>query len=87
MASARTVEIRELILRCIDNLISARAHNIRSGWKSIFTVFSLAAMSSDEGIAQFAFDMTDHLFRNHFDLLIFDFVDLVNCLLGFAENR
>ena len=58
-----------------------------TGWKSIFTVFSLAAASSDEGIAQFAFDMTDHLFRNHFDLLIFDFVDLVNCLLGFAENR
>lgn len=87
MASARSTEIRELILRCIDNIISARAHNIRSGWKSIFTVFALASQSADEGIAQFAFDMTDHLFRTHFDLLVFDFVDVVNCLLSFAENR
>jgi hypothetical protein len=31
--------------------------------------------------------MTDQLFRNSFELLVFDFVDLVNCLLSFAENR
>lgn len=86
MANSRSPEIRELILRCIDNLIMARAHNIRSGWKSIFTVFSLGSTSTDEGIAQFAFDMTDHIFRDHFDLLVFDFVDLVNCLLSFAEG-
>jgi brefeldin A-inhibited guanine nucleotide-exchange protein len=87
MGQSRSTEIRELLLRCIDNLIMVRAHNIRSGWKSIFTVFSLAASSPDEGISQFAFDMADHLFRNHFDLLIFDFVDLVNCLLCFADGH
>jgi len=86
MGNSKFTEIRELILRCIDNLILARAHNIRSGWKSIFTVFSLGSTSIDEGIAQFAFDMTDHIFRDHFDLLVFDFVDLVNCLLSFAEG-
>ena len=86
MAASKSIEVRELILRCIDNLISARAHNIRSGWKSIFSVFSLAAASSDEGLCQFAFDITDQLFRTQFNLLVFDFVDLVNCLLVFAEN-
>jgi len=86
MAASRSIEVRELILRCLDNLISARAHNIRSGWKSMFAVFSLAAASSDEGLCQFAFDMIDQLFRTSFHLLVFDFVDLVHCLLVFAEN-
>ncbi|KAM3577769.1 hypothetical protein VYU27_000313 [Nannochloropsis oceanica] len=86
MAASRSIEVRELILRCLDNLISVRAHNIRSGWKSMFAVFSLAASSSDEGLCQFAFDMIDQLYRTSFHLLVFDFVDLVRCLLVFSEN-
>eukprot|EP00957_Ditylum_brightwellii_P178076 13564188-Ditylum_brightwellii.AAC.1 len=31
-ASSRN-DIRELILRCVDNMIRALAHNLRSGWK------------------------------------------------------
>ncbi|EWM27144.1 brefeldin a-inhibited guanine nucleotide-exchange protein 1 [Nannochloropsis gaditana] len=86
MATSRSIEIRELILRCLDNLISVRAHNIRSGWRSMFAVFSIAASSPDEGLCQFAFDIVDQLFRAHFQFLVFDFVDLVHCLLAFAEN-
>lgn len=81
------MEIKELILRCIDNVISARCQNIRSGWKSIFTVFSFAAPSPEESISNFAFDILDQLFRNNFELLVFDFTDLVNCFLSFAEGQ
>jgi brefeldin A-inhibited guanine nucleotide-exchange protein len=40
-------KIRDMIVRCLANMIRARAHNIKSGWKSIFKVFTLAATDQD----------------------------------------
>jgi len=41
------LKIRELVVRCLSQMILARAVNIRSGWKSMFVVFSSAAADTD----------------------------------------
>jgi Domain of unknown function (DUF1981) len=85
-AQSRRVEIREFVLRCVDNLIAARRDNIRSGWKSIFAVLATAARDSDASITQLAWSMLDGLVTRHMASLTYDFLDLTKCLLAFVEG-
>jgi hypothetical protein len=39
----QAVEIRELIIRCLSQMVLARVNNVKSGWKSVFMVFTTAA--------------------------------------------
>ncbi len=86
MAKSKSNEIKELILRCLDIMIKACAQNIRSGWRSIFAIFSVAAASESRDIAGIAFELTERLTTHHFNLLIFDFVELMNCLVSFVAG-
>jgi brefeldin A-inhibited guanine nucleotide-exchange protein len=39
--------IRDLVIRCLNQMIAARSNNIRSGWKTILNVFVEAAKDTD----------------------------------------
>jgi len=47
-----------MVVRCIAQMVNSHAHNIRSGWKNIFSVFRLAASDHDEGTVELAFQTT-----------------------------
>lgn len=83
MTHCKAIEIKDLVLRCIDIMILACASNIRSGWKSIFAIFEVATRESTE-IATIAFNITERLINKNFDLLVYDFVELINCLVAFV---
>lgn len=38
MQKSNSTEIRELIVRCISQMVLSRVNNIKSGWKSVFMV-------------------------------------------------
>lgn len=38
MRHSRALEIRELIIRCVSQMVLARVANVKSGWKSMFMV-------------------------------------------------
>lgn len=38
MQKSNSVEIRELIVRCLSQMILSRVGNVKSGWKSVFMV-------------------------------------------------
>ena len=38
MQKSNTTEIRELIVRCISQMVLSRVSNVKSGWKSVFMV-------------------------------------------------
>ena len=80
---SKSREIKDLIVHCIDNMILACAGNIRSGWKSIFSIFE-AASHDEIDIARQALAITDRLVLNNFDLLVNDFVELINCLVAYV---
>jgi len=88
MESANSREdVRELILRCVDNLIRALAKNIRSGWKTIFGILSLSARDSKVGIAKLGLEILHRLFDEHLDQLctsVEDFVGLCRTSLSFV---
>jgi hypothetical protein len=56
--TSRSPTIRDMVVRCIAQMVNSQAHNIRSGWKNIFSVFHLAASDQDEAIVELAFHTT-----------------------------
>ena len=43
MANSTSATVKDMILRCLIQMIQARGDNIRSGWKTMFGVFTVAA--------------------------------------------
>ena len=43
MRQSHATEIRELIIRCMSQMVLGQVSNIKSGWKSMFMVFTTAA--------------------------------------------
>ena len=43
MANSSSVTVKDMVLRCLIQMIQARGENIRSGWKTMFGVFTFAA--------------------------------------------
>ena len=43
IANSSAVAVKDMVLRCLIQMIQARGENIRSGWKTMFGAFSVAA--------------------------------------------
>lgn len=82
--------IRDMVVRCIAQMVNSQAPNIKSGWKNIFSVFHLAASDQDEAIVDLAFQTTGKiitdLYEKQFQAMIDSFQDAVKCLSEFACN-
>ncbi|XP_048583059.1 brefeldin A-inhibited guanine nucleotide-exchange protein 1 isoform X2 [Nematostella vectensis] len=86
MKKNRSATIRDMVVRCVANMVHSQAHNIKSGWKNVFSVFHLAASDVDEGIVELAFQTTATIFEKYFSATIDSFQDAVKCLSEFACN-
>ena len=65
---SRSPTIRDMVVRCVAQMVNSQAANIKSGWKNIFSVFHLAASDHEEGIVELAFQTTGKIickFYNH----------------------
>ncbi|EAT34779.1 AAEL013012-PA, partial [Aedes aegypti] len=82
--------IRDMVVRCVAQMVNSQAHNIKSGWKNIFSVFHLAAGDHDGSIVELAFLTTGKiitdLYQSQFPIMIDSFQDAVKCLSEFACN-
>lgn len=90
MRQSPSTEIRELIIRCMSQMVLARVCNIKSGWKSMFMVFTTAAADEQRGIVVLAFETIERIIREHFvhitDTDATAFTDCVNCLIAFTNS-
>jgi hypothetical protein len=67
--ACRSPTIRDMVVRCVAQMVNSQAASIKSGWKNIFSVFHLAASDHDEGIVELAFQTTGKIIcrqRFHF---------------------
>ncbi|KAJ3660967.1 hypothetical protein Zmor_005393 [Zophobas morio] len=82
--------IRDMVVRCVAQMVNSQASNIKSGWKNIFSVFHLAASDQEEAIVELAFQTTGkiitELYDKQFPAMIDSFQDAVRCLSEFACN-
>nr|GEW39325.1 brefeldin A-inhibited guanine nucleotide-exchange protein 2-like [Tanacetum cinerariifolium] len=91
MRKSGAVEIRELIIRCISQMVQSRVSNVKSGWKSMFMVFTTAAYDDQRNIVLLAFEMIEKIVRDYFPYITETetntFTDCVNCLIAFTSSR
>ena len=91
MRQSPDVEIRELIIRCVSQMVQARVEHIKSGWKSMFMVFTTAAADEKSQIVVLAFQTIERIIREHFHYIIetdtVAFTDCVNCLVAFTNSE
>ncbi|KAK4433109.1 Brefeldin A-inhibited guanine nucleotide-exchange protein 5 [Sesamum alatum] len=88
MRSGRNESIRRRILGCIVEMIRSKVGSIKSGWRSVFMIFTTAADDDLEAIVESAFENVEQVILEQFDQIIGDcFMDCVNCLIRFANNR
>ena len=91
MRNSPEVPIRELIIRCMSQMVAARVGNIKSGWKSMFMVFTTAANDTQRSIVVLAFETIERIMRQHFNHIVETdssaFTDCVNCLVAFTNSR
>lgn len=78
------------VCRCCSQMVFARVNNVKSGWKSMFMVFTTAASDERQTIVRMAFDTIEKIVRDYFDFIteteITTFTDCVNCLIAFTNN-
>ncbi|KAL3536935.1 hypothetical protein ACH5RR_000301 [Cinchona calisaya] len=91
MRKSSAVEIRELIIRCVSQMVLSRVNNVKSGWKSMFMVFTTAAQDERKNIVLLAFEIIEKIVRDYFPYITetdtTTFTDCVNCLIAFTNNR
>uniref|UniRef100_A0A6I8RJ48 ADP ribosylation factor guanine nucleotide exchange factor 2 n=1 Tax=Xenopus tropicalis TaxID=8364 RepID=A0A6I8RJ48_XENTR len=90
MKKNRSPTIRDMVIRCITQMVNSQAGNIRSGWKNVFAVFYQAASDHNGNIVELSFHTVGHtvtnVFQQHFPSAIDSFQDAIKCLSEFACN-
>ncbi|XP_051145511.1 brefeldin A-inhibited guanine nucleotide-exchange protein 2-like [Andrographis paniculata] len=91
MRKSNSVEIRELIIRCFSQMVLSRVNCVKSGWRSMFMVFTTAAYDDHKNIVFLAFEIIEKIIRDYFPYITetetTTFTDCVNCLIAFTNNR
>ncbi|KAA0059594.1 brefeldin A-inhibited guanine nucleotide-exchange protein 1 isoform X1 [Cucumis melo var. makuwa] len=91
MQKSSSTEIRELIVRCISQMVLSRVNNVKSGWKSVFMVFTAAAADERKNIVLLAFETMEKIVREYFPYITetetTTFTDCVRCLITFTNSR
>ncbi|KAF8265707.1 hypothetical protein EI94DRAFT_1734979 [Lactarius quietus] len=80
-------DIRDMVLQCLQQMIQARVQNMRSGWRTMFGVFSAASKVLTERIANSAFEIVTRLNKEHFVAVVRygAFADLTVCITDFCK--
>ena len=90
MRQSESPEIRELIIRCTSQMVSGHVDNVKSGWKSMFMIFTQAASDEERAIVQLAFETIERIIRDQFEHITetdaTTFTDCVNCLIAFTNS-
>ncbi|KAG6854759.1 hypothetical protein C0991_001186 [Blastosporella zonata] len=80
-------DVRDMVLQCLQQMIQARVQNMRSGWRTMFGVFSAASKVLTERIASSAFEIVTRLNKDHFSAIVRHgaFADLTVCITEFSK--
>lgn len=84
-----SLEVKDMVLECINNMVLARAPNIRSGWKTIFGVLTAAARGNKESMVMKSYRMAGWINKEYIGEVRAQesFADLVVCFTELAKNE
>ncbi|KAI9292157.1 Sec7-domain-containing protein [Neoconidiobolus thromboides FSU 785] len=84
-----SLNIKDMVLQCINQMIKAHKPNLNSGWITILNVLSMASHDRAEPLVTQAFDMTQAILFTSFEDVICQpeiFANYLHCLTQFSKN-
>ncbi|GAA5807553.1 hypothetical protein MFLAVUS_000918 [Mucor flavus] len=89
LANNPDVAIKDMVLRCLSQMIQAKPHHLRSGWKTMLSVFATGAFESSESIVHMTFDIVRSVTNERFGDIVANgtFPDYISCLVEFSKNQ
>lgn len=63
-------DVRELVLRCVDNMIRTKARNLRSGWKVVFSILRASSSDPNDKIEYLGLAILQRLLDEHLDEVV-----------------
>ncbi|ORX40224.1 hypothetical protein BD324DRAFT_644628 [Kockovaella imperatae] len=87
IANNKNSDAREMVLQCLQQMLQARVQNLRSGWRTMFGVFSAASKVVTERVCTHAFELVTLVYKQHFSLVVKygSFADLTTCITDFCK--
>ncbi|KRX20710.1 Brefeldin A-inhibited guanine nucleotide-exchange protein 1 [Trichinella nelsoni] len=82
MKRNKSSTIRDMIVRCMSQMVISQARNIKSGWTNIFCVYLIAASEQDESLVNLSFCSVSDIFSSVLD----SFQEAIKCLAEYACN-
>ncbi|OUC48242.1 Sec7 domain protein [Trichinella nativa] len=90
MKRNKSSTIRDMIVRCMSQMVISQARNIKSGWTNIFCVYLIAASEQDESLVNLSFcsvsDIVSNVFNVQFSSVLDSFQEAIKCLAEYACN-
>ena len=68
-------------------MVLARVSNVKSGWKSMFMVFTTAANDESHMLVRLPFDSVEKIVREHFDYITETEVSPAEVIRGATTSR
>ncbi|KAI5821112.1 hypothetical protein BZA77DRAFT_238616 [Pyronema omphalodes] len=89
MTNSTVVPVKDMVLSCLSQMLQARGDNIRSGWGTMFGVFTTAAKENYASIVNLAFESVRRIYKDRFSVVVQQgaFADMIVCLTQFAKNQ
>jgi len=87
MTTAQSLEIKDLILGCLGHMMQSRAKSIRSGWRSLFRVFELAAADASPAISGTGFELVQRTVSDEFELLTDHHSECIACVCAYVRQE
>ncbi|EPX70776.1 Sec7 domain-containing protein [Schizosaccharomyces octosporus yFS286] len=84
MSSDAPVDVKELVLQCIRQMIQARVSSIKSGWKTLFGVFTFSAKARNDTLLSLTFETLLDIFEHHYNYILQQSC-LIDMLVSFTE--
>lgn len=87
MRNSANLTIKDLIIQSFKQMIAAKAKNIRSGWKSIWSVLSRAAHETHPALVKNAFGVAQLVYQDAVETVVSSggFAEYIACLKEFAQ--
>ncbi|KAH9443093.1 hypothetical protein MJO28_014431 [Puccinia striiformis f. sp. tritici] len=87
MIHSSNLDSKDMVLQCLNQMISVRVENLRSGWRTMFGVFSAASKAKTERVVTQAFELVQRINTEHFGRVVAygSFADLTVCITDFCK--
>lgn len=67
MRNNSSISIRDMVIRCICQMVSSQSDNIRSGWKNIFNIIQMAVWDEEQTIVILGFQTATDIISQYQD--------------------